>query len=205
VSLGRIIIEVLFMRKEMKTDLQKNYHSLQDLCTQLDDVGLLGLYKPINEDWDWLYLLDMNGFDKWKDIYRFFTEQFGTYGEDPVHCVVRFYEDAMPLLGEDKSVSHWVRSKGRKIFVTESYLTRPHTREDIREFYKTQLETFYKHEAADFLGMFQPWSEGWNWTPMWMMDSLEIYFEMQREFRRRFGRAEAISSAIFRFNERHEP
>lgn len=203
--MGRMIVEVLFMRKEIMTSLGKNYHSLQDLCTQLDGVGFLGLYKPINEDWDWLYLLDLNGFDKWEDIYRLFTEQFGTYSENPVHCVARFYEDAMPALGENKNVSNWVRRNGRKIFVTENYLTREHAREEIREFYKTQLETFYKHEAADFLGMFQPWSEGWNWTPMWMMDSIEIYFELQREFRRRFGRTEAISNAIYRFNERHEP
>lgn len=203
-SVAHIIVEILFMRKGIKTNLKKNYQSLQKYCTRLDGISFLGLYKPLNEDWDWLYLLELNGFDKWKDIYTFITEQFGTYGEDPVHCVTRFYEDARPWL-EEKNISNLVLRNGRKVFVTESYITRLQSEDEIRGFYNTQLEIFYKNEEADFLGIFRPWSELWNWTPMWMLDSTEIYFELQREFRRRFGRSEMISNVIFRFHERHEP
>lgn len=75
----------------------------------------------------------------------------------------------------------------------------------MKEFYKTQVGICAILKDIDFLGLFAPWNDYWNWAPMWMMDSLKNYEEMRTEFLKITGFPEEITNSLIRFYERHEP
>jgi hypothetical protein len=115
------------------------------------------------------------------------------------------YEDARQWLTDDIGQLPQGMIRGRKIYHTQYYLNRNYQENIMKEFYNTQVDICERLKGIDFLGLFAPWNDHWNWAPMWMMDSLKDQLEMRAEFGKRFGFPEEIQNSLIRFYERYEP
>jgi hypothetical protein len=195
----------MFMRNGMRSSLKESYNSISKISESIDNINFIGLYRPWNEEWNWLYLFELTELETWHEIDAHFCEEFGVYGDNPGRFIVRMYEDARPWLTEENESLPQSMIRGRRIYHTQYYLSRRFQDPRMREFYKAQVELCARLKGIDFLSLFQPWNAVWNWTPVWMMDSLKNFIEMRTEFMRSFGFPEEITNQLLRFYERHEP
>ncbi|MGD0804020.1 MAG: hypothetical protein ABSA11_08115 [Candidatus Bathyarchaeia archaeon] len=189
----------------MRSSLKESYNSISKISESIDNINFIGLYRPWNEEWNWLYLFELTELETWHEIDAHFCEEFGVYGDNPGRFIVRMYEDARPWLTEENESLPQSMIRGRRIYHTQYYLSRRFQDPRMREFYKAQVELCARLKGIDFLSLFQPWNAVWNWTPVWMMDSLKNFIEMRTEFMRSFGFPEEITNQLLRFYERHEP
>ena len=194
------LIETLWMNKERNIGLKEYYEVIKKVCKEKEGIEFLGLYKPLNEGWNWAYFLKTDNLDKWRKLDNEINKLYADMNDNVTSTMTRIFEGSdqfkqPPIPKNRDSLNYFVEEVQLWAGVDLG----------VREYYSEQCELFEGVEGAWLFGLYVPWSEGLNWAFVYMFDSLSRYFDLQIEWLRRYGRPENLISSAMRIYERFEP
>lgn len=194
-----VIIETNWMNKELRKGINEHYRSLEQACGSIYGAEFIGLYKPLNEHWNWTSFMKVDTLEKWRIV------------EKEAHSL---YPDVDDNVSQSMSRFYWGLDTGRqlppirdpgilKYLVMDLCLCNVDL--GIQEYYAQRCEQFTGLEGAGLLGLYVPLSETWNWALIKLFDSLSRFLEVGTEYTKTYRRIPEITSAIQRVYERYEP
>jgi hypothetical protein len=193
------LIETLWMNRERDMGLKEYYEVVKKACKGKDGVEFLGLYRPLNEGWNWVYFLKTDSLDKWRELDNEIAKYVDVY-DNVTSTMTRIY------LGSDQFKQPPTPKKmGSPNYIVEDIQLWAGVDVGLREYYSEACELFDGVEGAWLFGLYVPWSEGSNWTFVYMYDSLSRHIDRAMEWSRRYGRPENLISSVIRIYERYEP
>jgi hypothetical protein len=172
---------------------------LERACGSIDAAEFIGLYKPLNDPWNWSSFLKVDTLEKWRKIDK---------------EVQRLYPDIEDNVSYSMSRFYWGLDAGRrpppirdpasmKYLVTEFCQCNVNLR--MQEYYAQRCEQFTDLEGAGLLGIYLPITEHWNWILIKLFDSLNRYLECGIEYNKNYKNIPEITNDIQRVYERYEP
>ncbi len=192
-----VIIETLWDQDQKGID--EHLQSLNRACNSVDGVELIGLYRPLNEPWNWAHFIKVGRLEKW----------------GVVDCEVRrLYTDFNRCVSSSMSRFYWGIDTGRQpppirdprsLRYLVMDLSMCYISQGILEYYAQRCEQFAGLEGAGLLGLYQPLSESWNGALIKLFDSLGRYMDAGIEYNKTYRRIEEITSGVERVYERYEP
>jgi hypothetical protein len=194
------IVETNWINKEMQKGINEHYRSLEQACESIDGAEFIGLYKPLNDPWNWTHFIKVDSLEKWRIV------------DKETH---RLYPDLDNNVFYSMSRVYWGLDSGRqappikdpgslKYLVMDLCLCKE-VDLGIQEYYNQRCEQFEGLEGAGLLGLYSPLSESWNWALIKMFDSMSRYLDAGIEYHRTYRRIPEITSSIERVYERYEP
>jgi hypothetical protein len=193
------IVETNWINKEMKKGINEHYRSLKRACESVDEVEFIGLYKPLNDPWNWTHFIKVDSLEKWRTVDR---------------EIYRLYPDVDNNVFYSMSRVYWGLDSGRqappikdpgslKYLVMELCLCNVDL--GMQEYYAQRCEQFTGLEGAGLLGLYFPLSEIWNWALIKLFDSLSRFIEVGTEYNKTYRNIPEITNNIQRVYERYEP
>ncbi len=193
------LIETLWMNKERNTGLKEYYEVIKKVFKGKDGIEFLGLYRPLNEGWNWAYFLKTDNLVKWRELDNEIAKYVDIY-DNITSTMTRIY------LGSDQFKQPPTPKKmDSPNYIIEDIQLWAGVDVGLREYYSEACELFEGVEGARLFGLYVPWSEGSNWTFVYMYDSLSRHIDRSIEWSRRYGRPENLISSVVRMFERYEP
>jgi hypothetical protein len=194
-----VIVETNWMNKELRKGINEHFRSLEQACESIYGAELIGLYKPLNESWNWTSFMKVDTLEKWRIV------------EKEAHSL---YPDVDNNVSQSMSRFYWGLDTGRqpppirdlgslKYLVMDLSLCNVDLR--MQEYYAQRCEQFTGLEGAGLLGLYTPLSENWNWALIKLFDSLIRYLDVGKEHHRTHRRIPEITSGIERVYEKYEP
>jgi hypothetical protein len=194
-----VIVETNWMNKELQKGINEHYRSLEQACESIYGAELIGLYKPLNESWNWTSFMKVDTLEMWRIV------------EKEAHSL---YPDVDNNVSQSMSRFYWGLDTGRqpppirdlgslKYLVMDLSLCNVDLR--MQEYYAQRCEQFTGLEGAGLLGLYTPLSENWNWALIKLFDSLIRYLDVGKEHHRTHRRIPEITSGIERVYEKYEP
>ena len=194
------IIETCWMNKGRNIGLKKYYEAIKEACKGKDGVEFLGLYRPLNEGWNWAYFLKTDNLDKWRELDKEINRLYTDINYNVTSTVTRIYEGSDQLKQPPIPKN---RDNLNYLFIDFNIFTGIIT--GLQEYYSEQCELFEGVEDEWFLGLYSPWTDEWNWAFLYMIDSLGRFYDLNHEFYKSHPRPESITLSIQRIYERFEP
>lgn len=78
--------------------------------------------------------------------------------------------------------------------------------EGLKEGYEIVKKTCEEEDGVEFMGLFSPYNERWNWVYMFKVDSWERFREADDKWTERLGgRPKQATNVIYRMYEKYEP
>ena len=184
----------------MKKGINEHYRSLNQACESIDGAEFIGLYKPLNDPWNWTHFMKVDTLEKWRTVDREVHRLFPDVDNNVFYSMSRVYwglDDGrqLPLIRDPRSL---------KYMVLEFCLCKE-VNLGIQEYYAQRCEQFTGLEGAGLLGLYSPLSESWNWALIKLFDSMGRYLDAGIEYYRTYKRIPEITSNLDRVYERYEP
>jgi len=194
------LIETLWMNKERIMGLKEYYKVIKKTCEGKDGIEFLGLYRPLNEGWNWAHFLKTDNLDKWRELDKEINKKYVDVNYNVTNTMTRVYE------GSDQFEQPPVPKKKDSLnYIVLDVQLWAGVDVGLREYYSEQCGLFEGVEGAWLYGLYVPWSEGLNWAFVYMFDSLSGYNDRANEWLKRYGRPENLVSSAIRMYERYEP
>jgi hypothetical protein len=194
-----IIVETNCINKEMQKGIKEHHRSLQQAC-ESKGAEFIGLFKPLNDAWNWTHFIKVDTFEKWRTVDR------------ETH---RLYPDLDNNVFYSMSRVYWAFDTGRQLppirdlgsmkYLVMTLCLCKEVNLGIQEYYAQRCEQFTGLEGAGLLGLYSPLSESWNWALIKLFDSMSRYLDAGIEYNRTYKRIPEITSSIERVYERYEP
>ena len=194
-----VIIETNWMNKELRKGINEHYRSLEQACGSIYGAELIGLYKPLNEPWNWTSFMKVDTLEKWRIVEKEAHSLYPDVDDNVSQSMSRFYWG----LDTGRQLPHIRNSESLKYLVMDLCLCNVDL--GIQEYYAQRCEQFTGLEGAGLLGLYKPLSETWNWALIKLFDSLSRFLEVGTEYTKTYRRIPEITSAIQRVYERYEP
>jgi len=194
------IIYTCWMNKDRNIGLKEYHELIKKRCKEKDGVEFLGLYRPLNEGWNWAYFLKTDSLDKWRELDNEINEQYTDMNNNVTSTISRIYEGSDQL----KQPPTPKKRDDLNYFVEDVQLWAG-VDVGLQEYYTAQCELFEGVEDALLFGLYTPLSEGLNWAFLYMFDSLSKYRYLGMEWLKRYGRPDNLISSVIRIYERFKP
>ena len=184
----------------MQKGINDHHRSLKQACESIEGVDFIGLYKPLTDPWNWAHFIKVDSLEKWRIVDKETHKLHPDLDNNVFYSMSRLYEGwdggkRAPPIRDPKSLKCLVME--RSMF-KEANL-------GVLEYYNQRCEQFEGLEGAGLLGLYQPVSEGWNWTLIKLFDSMSRYQEVQMEYKRTYRRMPELTSSLDSIYERYEP
>ncbi len=194
-----LIIETNWISKQGQSEIAEYYRALERTCGSIEGVELIGLYKPLNETWNWSQLIKIDALDKWRIVDKEIQRLYPDLDNVVTQSMSRLYwgwdtERRPPHIMDMASMRYLVFDLGicREI-------------KAIREYYFQRCEQFEGLDGAGIIGMYNPITEIWNWALIKVFDSLTRFSDVGTEYNRTYRPIQEIISIIQRVYERYNP
>lgn len=191
------IIVNLWMQKERYSGLKEYCDLIKEVCNGKPGVELLGIYRPLNENWNWAYIIRIDDLYTWRQIDNEINERYFEIRENITHSMARIYE----ARGETP--------KPENIDAMNYFLEEMEMWEGIdvglEEWYNMEVKVFDKAEGIWFMGQYAPFNEGYNWTHFMMFDTMKRLRPLQMMCYNAYGRQERVLCSESRLYEKYEP
>ena len=194
-----IVIETNWMNKELRKGINEHYRSLEQACGSIYGAELIGLYKPLNEPWNWTSFMKVDTLEKWRIVEKEAHSLYPDVDDNVSQSMSRFYWG----LDTGRQLPHIRNSESLKYLVMDLCLCNVDL--GIQEYYAQRCEQFTGLEGAGLLGLYRPLSESWNWALIKLFDSLSRFLEVGTEYNKTYRRIPEITSNIQMVYERYEP
>ena len=186
-----------WMQKERYLGLKEYCDLIKEACTGKSGVELFGIYRPLNESWNWAYIIRTDDFVKWKQIDDEINGKYRGKRENITQTMTRIYTaNAETPQPENMGVM--------KYFLEEMEVWDGW---DIGliDWYNLEVKVFDKKEGIWFMGLYQPWNSAYHWTHFMMFDEIHRQIPIGRMCYDAYGRQERTLSNEAKLYERYEP
>jgi hypothetical protein len=193
------IIETNWMNKEVQKGIDEYYRSLEQACGSIYGAEFIGLYKPLNESWNWASFMKVDMLEKWRIVEKEAHKLYADIDNNVSQSMSRFYWgwDAVkqpPPIRDPGSLKYLVMD----LNICKEVL-------GIQEYYAQRCEQFTGLDGTGILGLYLPVSENWNYALIKLFDSLSRFVEVGIEYNRAHRPIPEITSNVQRVYERYEP
>lgn len=72
-----MIIEICFQWETITEGLREHYEIVKKTCEEEDGVEFMGLFGPLNERWNWVYMFKAESFDRLREVSGKWDERYG--------------------------------------------------------------------------------------------------------------------------------
>ena len=176
-----ILVETNWINKEMHKGTDKHYRSLEQACKSMDGVELIGLFKPLNEAWNWTHFIRVDRLTTWravdKELHRLYPEL-----DDNISCSM-----SRMCWGSDAEIRLIKDLENMKVLVIDLNNCVNNNR-GILEYYAQKCKQFEAWEGAGLLGLYMGYQDIWNWAIVKLYDSMSRYEDLEIEFFKTFRR-----------------
>ena len=91
------IIQVCFQWKGITEGLKEHYELVKKVCAEKEGVKFMGLYGPLNERWNWVYMYKAESWEKyWEADRKFLSELSGGRPKQATNLIYRMYRKFEP-------------------------------------------------------------------------------------------------------------
>jgi hypothetical protein len=187
----------LWMQKERYKGLKEYCKLIKEVCKGKPGVEFFGIYKPLNEHWNWAYIIRINDLNLWRQIDNEISEKYREHRENITQSMTRLYS---------------IRSETPKPEKTDEmkyFLEEMETWEGydigLDEWYEMEVRVFDKKEGLWFMGLYTPWTSGYNWTHLMMFDTMDRLLQINKMCNDAYGRQERTILTDAKLFERYEP
>jgi hypothetical protein len=192
------IVETNWINKEMQKGINEHYRSLEQACESIDGAEFIGLYKPLNDPWNWTHFIKVDSLEKWRIVDKETHRLYPDLDNNVFYSMSSLYQDTgrrAPPIRDPESLKYLVMELTTYKEVDLGLL----------EYYNQRCEQFEGLEGAGLLGLYQPVSEFWNWALIKLFDSMSRYMDVRIEYQRTYRRIPEATSSIDSIYERYEP
>ena len=194
-----IFVETNWINKEMHKGTDKHYRSLEQACKSVDGVEFIGFFKPLNEAWNWTHFMKVDRLEKWRTVDKEVHRLYPELDDNVSSSMSRIYHGVTATrllpLKDLENMKILVMDLNNCIELERG----------IQEYYAQNCQQFEAREGAELLGLYQTFSESWNWAIVKLYDSMSRYEDLVTEFLRTFRRIPEIINGMDRIYEKFEP
>jgi hypothetical protein len=192
-----IIVETNWMNKQMHKGIKKHYQSLQQAC-ESNGAELIGLFKPLNDAWNWTHFIKVNTLEKWRDTDREVHRLYPEIDNNVTCSMSRLYRGIgglrTPPIRDPKRMKYLVVGLNNFTKINLGV-----------EYYSQRCDQFEGLEGAGLLGLYEPNSEIWDWATIKLYDSIDRYLDVGMEYQKTYPRIPELTSYTERMYEKYEP
>ncbi len=190
-----VVVETVW--DESQEGINNHHMWLEKACDSIYGAELIGLYRPLNEPWNWAHFMKVESLEIWRDV------------DEELHRLLPNIDDNV-FYSMSRTYAGWDRGKPAKDLGCLRYLVLDLCRcKDvtlgIQEYYNQNCDYFEDLEGSHLFGLYVPWTENWNWVVVKMFDSLRRYKLSVLDFVRRYKRIPEIMNTVEKVYERYEP
>jgi hypothetical protein len=194
------IVETNWINKEMQKGINEHYRSLEQACGSIDGAEFIGLYKPLNNPWNWTHFIKVDSLEKWRIVDKETHRLYPDLDNNVFYSMSSLYQGwdrgrRTPPIRDPESLKYLVMELSTCKEVDLGIL----------EYYNQRCEQFEGLSGAGLLGLYQPVSEFWNWALIKLFDSMSRYMDVRIEYQRTYRRIPELTSSIDSVYERYEP
>jgi hypothetical protein len=195
-----VIIETNWINKPLWKGIREHYQSVNQACGSIEGAEFIGLYRPLNDAWNWTHFMKVDTLEKWREIDREIHRLYPDIDDDVSYSMSRFYWGMdtgrqPPPIRDPDSMKYLVMDLNMS---KEANL-------GIMEYYAQRCEQFAGLVGAGLLGLYSPMTESWNAAIIKLFDSLTRYMEVGIEYKKTYSRIPEITGGVERVYERYEP
>jgi len=191
------ILVNLWMHKDRYHGLKKYCDVVKESCSGKPGVEFFGIYKPLNEAWNWAYIIRVDGLSKWRQIDEEVYEKHRESRSNITQTMTRIYEARAETPKPEAT-------EAMKYFLEEGEMWEG-IDVGLEEFYDMEVRVFENKEGIWFMGQYAPYNEGWNWAHLMMFDTMQRFRSLMMMCYDAYGRPDRQLSASSRLFERYEP
>jgi hypothetical protein len=198
--MNNYIIKTCWMNKSRKRGLKEHYELIKKMFKERENVELLGLYRPLNDGWNWAYFLKLNDIDEWRSLDKEINEKYVDVDDNITKILTRVY-----VMPEDLKDPPIPKRKQFYNYISEEMMVWDGINVGFNDYYSAVYEILEDVDSIRFLGTYMPWSEYYNYTFFHMFDALSNLRDLDARIFRDHGRPENMTSHVIRLYERFEP
>lgn len=186
-----------WMQKERYLGLKEYCDLIKEACRGKVGVELFGIFRPLNEKWNWTYIIRTDDLAKWRQIDDEINEKYHKSRENITQTMTRIY------------TARAETPKPKNLGVMNYFLEEMEVWEGVDvgldEWYDMEVKVFDKKEGIWFMGQYGPWNCAYNWTHFMMFDTIHRHRSIDMMCNDAYGRQERTLIRESELYERFEP
>jgi hypothetical protein len=195
--LSGVLYEICWNQKNRYSGIREYYDIIKQVCADTNGVELLGLFKPLNEPWNWAYFIKVNNPETKHIVSDEIDRRYRAKRDNITQSFYRFYSptyyNPKPENAGDLKYLQVELEKWEGINV------------GIREYHDAHVIAFERQEGAWYQGVYPAWTDHYNWAYFYWFRDLKRMSELSEIVWRATGQPARASLINIRNYERYEP
>jgi hypothetical protein len=170
---------------------------LKDVCSEVDGLNFIGLFRPLNEPWNWAHFIGTDERDLYKSVTNEIDRKYKAKRDDITQSFVRHYSrsydnptceniEQLSLLQIELDV--W---QGIDV--------------GIKEYHDAHVQVFENQKGAIYQGQYRVWNDPFNWAHFYWFRDWKRALEMSDLSWRATSQPQRVSLLNTRSYERYTP
>ncbi len=89
--MDRLLVEVCWDQKKRYSDLSEYNHLIGNVAEEMGNIKYFGIYRPVNEVWQWSYIVEIDGYENWEKFEDTLDDRGGDIRKNITHNMTRVY------------------------------------------------------------------------------------------------------------------
>jgi hypothetical protein len=191
-----VLIEYLWNQRNRYEGIEEYHRLFADVC-DARGVSLLGLFKPLNEPWQWAHLFEADSMDEWQSVIDEVDKIHFKKREQIVQNNLRVYSR--------REYNPRPKNLNNMRFVNVELDVWEGVNVGIKEYHDAHVDMFKGLKGVWYMGQYSPANEPFNWAHLYWYDTHQSWREAIDICYRSMGRPERIKTLIGRTYEIYNP
>lgn len=191
-----VLVEYLWSQRNRYEGI-KEYHELFREVCKAHKATPLGLFKPLNEPWQWAHLIEVDTMETWQNIIDEIDGRYLHERENIVQNNLRIYSR--------REYNPKPKNLNKMRFLTVELDVWEGLDVGIKEYFDAHVDMFKALNGIWFMGQYTVWNDPFNWAHFYWYDTQKNWREAEEICFRAMGRPERIRSLIARTYELYTP
>jgi hypothetical protein len=196
----QVIFETCWNQKNRYSGIKEYYDIVKDVCTEVDSVELIGLFRPRTEPWNWAYFIAVNPPDTmgtWQKVSDEIDRRNYALRDSISQSFMRWYsENYFNPRPENLEQLKFLQIE---LDVWEGINV------GVKEYFDAHVKVFEGQEGVWYQGQYRVWNEPYNWANFYWYRDWSRMLAMSDASWRVTGQPDRIPILIIRNYERYDP
>ncbi len=188
--MDRLLIDVCWNQRERFSGITNYSQVIENVVNEIGDAKFFGIFKPVNESWQWSYVVEVDGYDNWERLDDILDEKGGEIRRNITHTATRVYGTTFYNAREvDPKDYHYIHFD---VFDWEEINL------GLKDFFDAYVTVLKDKTNIWLMGCYQPWNEPHNWAFIYLFDNLKNLVNIKQDLWRAVGRPSRASKFYIR-------
>jgi hypothetical protein len=188
-----VLIEYLWDQKNRYEGVKEYCELVESVCTNRGGVNLLGLFKPLNESWNWAQFFEADDMDCWQNVIDEVEKRYHDNRENIIRDKFRFYSQ------RNYNPKH--KNLGPMRFLNIELDVWEGINIGIKEYFDAHVKIFEEIDGVWIMGQYSIWNEHFNWAHLYWYDTHQHWDHACDVCWRSMGRPERVKELVGRTYE----